>query len=88
MTTKEKIADYPFNSDYEEKLLLDELISNSYSGERLYISYNCNFTCVHEKTLNANMCKTVSCASCENDEQSFSQKLTWLKTAGGQTIVC
>ncbi len=88
MTTKEKIADYPSNSDYEEKLLLDELLSTPYSGERLYISNNCGFTHVHQKTLYANTCKTASRASCENNEKSFSQKLTGLKTEGGQTIVC
>ena len=88
MTTKEKIDDYPLNSDYEEKLLLDELISTPYSGERLYISYSRKFTRVHEKTLYADTCKIVSRISCANSEKGFRQKRTWLKTEGEQTSVC
>jgi hypothetical protein len=75
MTTKEKINENPFNSDYEEKLLLDELISTPHSDERLYISHSDTFTYVHEKTYYSNMCKTASGTSCENNEKGFRQKL-------------
>lgn len=83
MAAKEKINKNPLNSDYEEKLLLDESISTPYSGEHLYISRNHTFTCVHEKTLYGNMCKVSSSANCTNSEKGFRQKLTWLKTKGG-----
>jgi hypothetical protein len=75
MTTKEKINENPFNSDYEEKLLLDELISTPHSDERLYISHNDTFTYVYEKTCYENMCKTALDASCENGGKGFRQKL-------------
>jgi hypothetical protein len=88
MTTKEKINNYPFNSDYEEKVLLDELISTSHNGERLYISENLKFAYVHEKTLFANMCKAESIANYIDNEQRFKQKLTRLNAKGGQAIVC
>jgi hypothetical protein len=75
MATAEKINGNPLNSDYEEKLLLDELMSTPHSDERMYIPYSHTFTCVHEKTYYDNMCKTASGASCENNKKCFRQKL-------------
>jgi hypothetical protein len=83
MTAKERINENPLNSDYEEKLILDEFISTSYSGERLHILHNGTFTCVHEKTQYDNMCKTTSDASCENNKKCFGQK-SMGKTEGRQ----
>jgi len=83
MTTKEKINTNPFNSDYEEKLLLDELISTPHSGERPHITHSHTFTCVHEKTRYGNTCKTASGTSCWNVEKRFRQKLI-VKNEGRQ----
>jgi hypothetical protein len=83
MTTEEKINASPFNSDYAEKLLLDELRSTPHSGERLYISHNHTFTYVHEKTQYGNMRKTTSGANCDNGEKRFRQKLM-IKNEGRQ----
>ena len=83
MTTEEKINESPLNSDYEEKLLLDEFRSTPPSGERLYISHNHTFTYVHEKTHYGNMRKTTSDANCDNGEKRFRQKLM-IKNEGRQ----
>jgi hypothetical protein len=88
MTTEEENNDYPFNSDYEEKLLLDELISTSHSGEHLYISSNYAFTHVHEKTLYGNTCKTASGNSCAESEKGFREKTYRLNAKGGPIGVC
>lgn len=83
MTTKEKVNESPFNSDYEEKLLLDEFMSTPHSDERPYISHSHTFICVHEKTHYGNTCKTASGASCENGENRFRQKMI-VKNEGRQ----
>jgi hypothetical protein len=83
MTTEEKISESPLNSDYEEKLLLDELMATPHSGERLYISHNHTVTCIHEKTRYGNMRKTTASANCDNGEKRFRQKLM-IKNEGRQ----
>jgi hypothetical protein len=88
MTTEEENNDYPFNSDYEEKLLLDELISTPYSVGRLYISSNHTFAYVHEKTRYDTTCKTASGNFCVCSEKGSRLKLAWLKAKGGQIGVC
>lgn len=89
MATKEKINESPFNSDYEEKLLLDELMSTPHSDERMHISHSDTFTCVHEKMYYDNMCKTASDANCENGKKCFRQKLMGEnEVKGGKTRVC
>ncbi len=88
MTTKEKIADYPFNSDYEEKLLLDELISTPNIGEHLYISGNHTFVYVQEKTRYSYICKQASGNTCVYSKIGFREKLRWLEVKGGQAGVC
>jgi hypothetical protein len=89
MTTKEKINENPFNSDHEEKLLLDELISTSHSDKRLYISHNDTFTYVHEKTCYDNMCKIPASASCEGNKKCFMPELkVKSKVRRGKSRVC
>jgi hypothetical protein len=82
MASRENIGKSPLNSDYEEKLLLDELISTQRKGERTYISNNHGFTYIHEKTRYSNICQTASGASCENNEKSFRTKAYLVKNEG------
>lgn len=89
MTTKEKNNEDPFNSDYEEKLLLDEWMSTPHNSERLCTSYSHKFICVHEKNHYSNMYKTTVDTNCQNNKQSFKQKLmVENEVRRGKTHVC
>ncbi len=88
MTTKEKINENPFNSDYEEKLLLDELISTPSNSEHIYISHSNMSTHIHEKTCQKNVCKIATDVICEKNEKSFKQKLMVKKKVKGERITC
>ena len=82
MASRENIGKSPLNSDYEEKLLLDELISTQRKGERTYISNNHGFTYIHEKTRYDDICEIASGASCKNDKKSFRAKAYLIKNEG------
>ena len=82
MASRENIGKSPLNSDYEEKLLLDGLISTQFRGERTYISNIHEFTYVHKKIRYGNICKTALGASCKNDEKRFRAKAYLVKNEG------
>jgi hypothetical protein len=88
MTTKEKNNENPFNSDYEEKLLLDELISTPSNSEHIYTSHSNTSTHIHEKTYHKNICKIATDVICENNEKCLKQKLMVKKKVKGREITC
>jgi hypothetical protein len=57
MATTKNIYQDPFNSDGEEKLLLDELISISNNIEHMSISHDDMLIYVHEKARCCNICE-------------------------------
>jgi hypothetical protein len=89
MATTKNIHEHPFNSDYEEKLLLDELML-SHNNEHTAISYNDVFICVHEKAPCYNICKISAGIECENYEKALEAKLMTNTeiTKGDKSFVC
>jgi hypothetical protein len=88
MTTKEKIDENPFNSDYEEKLLLDELISTPSNNEHMFTSHSSVFTHIHEKAHYDNICKIAPNIICEKNKKGFKQKLMVKKQVKGRRTTC
>jgi hypothetical protein len=89
MTTKEKINENPFNSDYEEKLLLDELMLPPHDDGHMAISYDDVFIYVHEKAPCYNICKISAGIECENYKKALEAKLMTNTeiTEGGKSFV-
>ena len=89
MTTKEKIDKTPFNSDYEEKLLLDELMLTPSNNEHMFSSHSVMFRRIHEKPYYDNICKKIAYAIYESNTRSFKQKLMGKnQVEGGKPCVC
>jgi hypothetical protein len=88
MTTKEKIDENPFNSDYGKKLLLDKLVSTPSDNEHMHTSHSTMLTHIHEKTHYDNICKTAAYEKGETNKKSFKQKLVGIKKVRGRGITC
>jgi hypothetical protein len=89
MTTKEKINENPFDSDYEEELLFDELISTSNSSKYTCISRINIFTYVHEKAYCDNVYRIKANLSCNDNKKRFNQNLIVKnEVEGGKPHVC
>jgi hypothetical protein len=87
MTTKEKINENPFNSDYEEKLLLDKLMATPSDNEYMFISQGTMFTHIHGMTHYGNICKIATDEN-RNQQKSFKQKLMVTRKVKERGITC
>jgi hypothetical protein len=89
MTTKEKINENPFDSDYEENLLLDELISTPNSSKYTCISCTNIFTYVHEKVYCDKVYRIKANFICNDNKKMFNQNLIVKnEVEGGKPRVC
>lgn len=88
MITREKINENPFDSDYEERLLFDELILTTKKTKHRYTRPVSVFSCGYELSHFNNIYKVLSSTSHEKSRKNEEKMMIRLELRGELFRVC